>query len=336
MKKLILTFFAFFAIPVLAVSNRQPATTNNPIAERVMMEFKGRKIRYSEIRNTIFFYSNIRDVTKTSIKELFRALQVGERMYLFHLIVGEEAKIKQFEKNPKYKDIYQEAYDNVSMAFAKAKGGKFDPLDPELQRHLEEAYNRTSMIIAIKEKGDKYSDAEIKKAYPEYAAKRKREEFEFKFILCSDRKTAESIINSLNSGASFEALAKQNSLHESKERGGLVPYASEDYLIREFGQSIVDELHSMVVNKNPTNPIMFINGYFGIVKLINSRTVCKSFEEAKKLMPYYLAEEEYLNMIDKKIKNGEIKFFNTNGTLKDPSEVLVVSTQKILNNVRFY
>lgn len=297
MKKLILSLFVCFAMPVLSdtlANNKKLPQVNSASVNKdpVLIEYKGKKIKLSEIVPTIVAFSGASDFSKLSKEQMIKAFEIGKQMYVVQLILAEEAKTKQFEKNPKYKAMYQKAYDDVSMA------------------------------VAIQEKAEKYSDADLQKAYANFAAKNKLKEFQFNLILCSDSKTAESVINSLSAGASFEALAKQKSLHQSKERGGLVNYTRQDLLIREFGKSFVDNLSSMVINKNPSKAIMLPNGYFAIVKLNNSRSVSISFQEAKKSLSYELASKEYYNMIEKQTKNGKIKFFDMTGALQDPNKII--------------
>lgn len=97
-----------------------------------------------------------------------------------------------------------------------------------------------------------YSDAELKKTYDQVVAKSGGTEYKASHILVKTKAEAEKIIEQLNKGANFAALAKKDSIAPSAPQGGELGWFTADTMVPPF-TAAVEKLKKGEYTKTPVH-----------------------------------------------------------------------------------
>jgi len=152
-------------------------------------------------------------------------------------------------------------------------------LRPEVQLQIEEAKNAILFSALLDDFINKsINPAELKKQYQILIKTETGKQYRAKHILVSTLEEANSILKSLNSGKSFESLAKEKSIDKgSAVNGGDLDWAKPEMFVPEFSKAMVSLNKGQITEK----PIKSQFGYH-IVKLEDIKDgVPPPFEEVK-------------------------------------------------------
>lgn len=136
------------------------------------------------------------------------------------------------------------------------------------------------------------------------------EQVEASHILVKDEATAKEVINKLNAGEDFAALAKEYSTDKSNaENGGALGFFKRGEMVSEFE----DAAFAMNVGDVSKEPVKTEFGYH-IIK-VTDKTEAKeadfetSKEEARKMLVEERVNEQYSNWVNDKMEEYEIKTY---------------------------
>lgn len=287
-----LLLLALFSMNVWAAaqsSNMQSAASNNaqqPVKDPVMIKISGKEVKLSQIMPMLVTLvgGNINNLSK---EQLLVAIDMAKKMYVMQEVLLKEAKKNGYESKKEYAELYQRAKDNVSID------------------------------IWMREAGKKISEAELKNAYPSFIANKSLSDYKFNIIVVKDQNVARSVLAGLNSGSSFQAIAKEKSIHRSADRAdtpGAVEFMREDYIANEFGMDFLKKLKSMSAGELNRQAISLADGNFAIVKFVGKRKSAPlTFNEAKPMLAMQVTNQKLENLINQEIKSGKIEFYSLDG-----------------------
>ena len=178
---------------------------------------------------------------------------------------------------------------------------------------LEELKKRVIVDAFLKKKVEEQasiSDADLKKFYDEHKDKFKNgAEIRASHILVKDEKAAKEILGQLKGGASFEELAKKNSVDAAAAKGGDLGWFAKGSMIPAFEQA------AFSLKDGETSGIVKTQYGFHIIKLTGKREAgTRPFEEVKDRIKAAM-EPEKQQEIFKKLKDDLKK--NAKYTIKE-------------------
>ncbi|MFA8358921.1 peptidyl-prolyl cis-trans isomerase [Burkholderia ubonensis] len=112
----------------------------------------------------------------------------------------------------------------IQQAAEKANyGGK-----PEVQAAMQVAKANAETQLYLKDnvKPAPVTDAQVKTRYDEIVASLGKDEYKPRLIVVRDAATAATVLSELKSGKSFDGLARQYSMAQSRDAGGELPWVS--------------------------------------------------------------------------------------------------------------
>ncbi len=296
MKYLLFTmcFWSVFCANVEAAPAAAPVPAQN-VPDPVVLKMSGKDIKLSQILPMLIGLvgGNLNSLSK---EQLTRAIDMAKKMYVMQEILSAEAAKKGYDKDPKFAALYERAKLN------------------------------TSIDILMRETGKTFSDSELKKAYPKASAERQLIDYKFSLIVVNDEATAKSVVAGVSSGSKFEDIAKAKSTHRSADRQdkpGLVEFAREDYIAREFGQDFVRILKGMSIGDLTKAAVRMPDGRFAIARLVAKRKSAPlSFEELKPTLMMQLTNEKFIKLIEAAIKAGKVQFFGLDGKQEQITSIM--------------
>lgn len=125
---------------------------------------------------------------------------------------------------------------------------------PQVQAKVEENTANILIQALLREKfgHPNYSDAELKKTYEQVVAQSSGTEYKASHILVKTEAEAEKIIQQLNKGANFAALAKKDSIAPSAPQGGELGWFTADTMVPPF-TAAVEKLKKGEYTKTPVH-----------------------------------------------------------------------------------
>jgi peptidyl-prolyl cis-trans isomerase C len=157
-----------------------------------------------------------------------------------------------------------------------------DGLDkgPELEEKLQELKKRLIVESFLKKKVEtdaKISDADLKKFYDQHIDKFKTgEQIRASHILVKNEQTAKELLAQIRKGASFEELARKNSVDSSAAKGGDLGWFNKGAMVPVF------EKAALALKEGQVSDVVKSDFGFHIIKLTGKRPAgTRPFEEVK-------------------------------------------------------
>ncbi|HET7587683.1 MAG TPA: peptidylprolyl isomerase [Gammaproteobacteria bacterium] len=118
--------------------------------------------------------------------------------------------------------------------------GLADQPDIQAEIQVQREALLAKALITQHMKQNPVSDEDIQAAYQKQVQSMDQKEYKARHILVSDEKTAKDVIDKLNNGADFAALAKKVSTGPSAKNGGELGWFSPSDMVEPFGNAVKD------------------------------------------------------------------------------------------------
>ena len=184
--------------------------------------------------------------------------------------------------------------------------------DPELQPALAQARAAVLRDAMLRKKVEEGStDEALKARYEEMKSAEgfSYEEVHARHILLASEDDAKAVIEELDGGADFEALAKEKSTGPSAPNGGDLGYFQKGAMVPEFGEAAF----SMDVGSTSAEPVQTQFG-FHVIKVEDKRQVEPSFEETEPQIRQDVARDIVTALVEDLREGVEIERFNMDGS----------------------
>src|SRR5215831_9860008 len=214
----------------------------------------------------------------------------GTELHLSDVEAAQQSLPPQAQKLP-LEQIYPMLVDRLVDGMLIAKAGRKEHLDqdPEVQSRLKR-YEDRLIQEAYVNRALKQAETEdrLRTRYETFLKdKPAQEEVHARHILLSTEAEAKSVIDELNKGADFAALAKKYSKDPGAETGGDLGYFGHDDMVKEFA----DAAFALSPGQYSKTPVKTEFGWH-VIKAENRRTgKPPSFEEAREQLSRDLAHE---------------------------------------------
>jgi peptidyl-prolyl cis-trans isomerase C len=184
--------------------------------------------------------------------------------------------------------------------------------DPQVQRAINRATDTVLQnAILSRDIAPTVTDAAIHAKYDsDYAKKPGEEEVHAMHILVDNEAQAKKIIDQLNHGGDFAALAKANSKDPGAQNGGDLGYFKKTDMVPEFA-SAAFALKPGQVTQTP------VHTQFGwhVIKVIDTRTAPPpTFDQAKEEIRQQIIQAGVRKALDQARQGLTIQKFNMDGT----------------------
>ena len=181
----------------------------------------------------------------------------------------------------------------------------------DVQEQIAEAKKniiRTAYVQQLVNDG--VSDKKVQERYVEYIAQvPEMEEIKARHILVETEEKANELIQQLNSGASFEELAKENSIGPTGENGGDLGYFSKEQMVPEFS----DAAFSITKGEYSKTPVKTQFGWH-VIKVEDKRTKDKpSLEEIRPFIETEIKRDVLDEALEEWKAGKEIVMYDING-----------------------
>jgi peptidyl-prolyl cis-trans isomerase C len=184
--------------------------------------------------------------------------------------------------------------------------------DPQVQRAMERADDMVLQnAILSRDIGPSVTEAAIRAKYDqEYANKPGEEEVHADHILVDNEAQAKSIIEQLDKGADFAALAKQYSKDPAAQNGGDLGWFKKGDMVPEFA----DAAFALKPGQWTQTPVKTQFGWH-VIKVEGTRQAPPpSFDEAKDQIRQQLIQAGVRKAVDQAHQGLSIQKFNMDGT----------------------
>ncbi|SCZ49311.1 peptidylprolyl isomerase [Thiohalomonas denitrificans] len=177
--------------------------------------------------------------------------------------------------------------------------------DPEVQAALEEARRNVLLNAAVQEalEGNPVTEKEMKSFYDEQISQIDGTEYKARHILVEEQDTAEEVVEKLESGAEFAALAEEFSTDPSGEQGGDLGWVNPQQTVPAFSEAL-QNLDKGEYTKDP------VQSRFGwhVIELQDTRSQQPpSFEEVKPQIEQALQQRRVAEYLESLTENAEIE-----------------------------
>lgn len=177
--------------------------------------------------------------------------------------------------------------------------------DPKVQERVAAAQKQIARERYVEKNLEgKATDEALRKKYEELLFNNPRqEEVHARHILVKDEALAKSLIEKLNKGEDFAALAKENSIDPSKANGGDLGYFVKPMMVKEFG----DAAFALNKGEYTKTPVKTQFGYH-IIKVEDKRMQPKpDYDQVKDQVRGQLNEDLIRQMIDGLRKDAKVE-----------------------------
>jgi len=180
-------------------------------------------------------------------------------------------------------ELQQQAFNeflNLIVASQEAKKRNLEDT-PEVQSALEMQRMMVLSAAALQQIAAEAdpTDEELKAAYDSFIEQAKRTEYKARHILVDEKEKAEELIKKLDKskGKDFEALAKENSLGPTAEKGGDLGWFDARRMVKPFADTVA----GMEPGRYTEQPVQTQFGWHVILLEDTRIAEPPSFEEAK-------------------------------------------------------
>lgn len=206
--------------------------------------------------------------------------------------------------------LAQEQVINAALIEDKMEGADLSN-DPLVKQEMQAAKAQIERSVFMQKEADKaLTDDVLKSAYEDYKKNfPETEEVKARHILVEDEKLAKDLIKQINDGGDFAALAKENSIDATKEKGGELNYFVKTDVVPEFG----DAVFAMNVGDVSKKPVKSDFGYHVIEVLDKRQRQPVSYEEAKPLLAAQLRGQAMNIVVQRWRQESDVEVFDING-----------------------
>ena len=194
--------------------------------------------------------------------------------------------------------IYPMLLDRMVDGMLVAEAGRKEHLDqsPQVQRRFKLLQDRLIQQAYIEQLlKSTETDAQLKAGYQKYIQEKPaREEVHARHILVKTQAEAQSVIDQLNKGADFAALAKKYSTDPAAASGGDLGYFSRDDMVPAFSAAAF----ALQPGQYTKTPVKTEFGWHVILVVDRRTKQPPSFEEAREQVSHMLARD----LIEAKVK----------------------------------
>lgn len=161
--------------------------------------------------------------------------------------------------------------------------------DPEVQKQLDQIKKELMQRVYLERQvEERISEDRLRQAYEDFKAENPPEDqVHARHILVEDEATAKEVIAKLNDGASFEDLAKEESVGPSGPRGGDLGYFAKGAMVPEFAEAAF----AMEPGEVSQEPVKTQFGWHVIKVEDRRQSEPPAFEEMKEQLRGQLADE---------------------------------------------
>jgi len=220
----------------------------------------------------------------------------------------------QIKERVPFDEFYAKTLDvfvNSKLVYQAAQQARIEET-PEYQRQLVTAKEDLARKLYLeKAVEEKVTDEAVRKLYDEYVSKfESQKEVKAKHILVDSEVKAKEVINKLNNGGSFDALAKEYSMDKAVDLG----YFTSDMMVKEFS----DVAFSLDKGQYSKTPVKTEFGYHVI--LVEDARASKpvDFEELEPQLKNMVSQQVIEEIFDDLRKNAKVEKFDLNGkAIKD-------------------
>jgi peptidyl-prolyl cis-trans isomerase C len=184
--------------------------------------------------------------------------------------------------------------------------------DEQVQAALDRARASVLRDAMLQQKIDEATTEEaLQKRYNEMKEQEgfSYEEVHARHILLASEDEAKEVIEALDGGADFAALAKEKSTGPSGPQGGDLGYFKKDQMVPEFGNAAF----GMEVGATSSEPVQTQFGYH-VIKVEDKRTVEPTMDETAPQLRQEVAREIVTALVTELREDAEIERFNMDGS----------------------
>ena len=206
-----------------------------------------------------------------------------------------EQKAKGAPDTPELKSAVREELIRRELLVQEAKKAGFDK-KPDIAAQAEAARQALYIRAYIQEyiKKNPITDAQLTADYEKLKSQIGTTEYKARHILVKDEATAKTIIDDLQKGGKFEALASQSIDPGSKENGGDLGWASPSNFVKPFS----DALTALTKGKYSETPVKSDFGYH-VILLEDTRPLAPPpFEEIKPRLLQQAQGQQITKMVE--------------------------------------
>jgi peptidyl-prolyl cis-trans isomerase C len=155
------------------------------------------------------------------------------------------------------------------------------------------------------------SDDKLRALYEEMKAEEgfAHEEVHTRHILLEGEDEAKAVIEELEGGADFAALAQEHSIGPSGPAGGDLGYITREQVVPEFG----DAAFGLAAGETSKAPVQTQFGWH-VIGVVDRRDVEPTFEETEPQLRQDLAREIVTALVEELREDAEIERFNMDGS----------------------
>lgn len=190
-----------------------------------------------------------------------------------------------------------------------------DPAAMEALAQARAAVLRDVLVQKLVEEGT--TDEKLREAYEERKAEEgfAYEEVHTRHILVEDEDKAQEVIEELEGGADFAALAEEHSIGPSGPGGGDLGYITREQVVPEFG----DAAFALEAGEVSEEPVQTQFGWH-VIGVLDRRDVEPTFEETEPQLRQELARSLVTALLEDLREDAEIERFNIDGSpIEEPA-----------------
>ncbi len=183
--------------------------------------------------------------------------------------------------------------------------------DPEVEKRLAEVRSQIVRSLYVERYvSENVTDERVKEEYQKIKKENENvQEVHARHILVETEDKAKSLIDQLEGGADFAALAKEHSVGPTGPKGGDLGYFTKDAMVPEFSEAAF----ATEKGNYTTEPVQTQFGWHVIyVEDIRNRKV-PSFAEMEDIIRNQLNQDVVDELVQDLRQNAEIKKFNWDG-----------------------
>lgn len=199
---------------------------------------------------------------------------------------------------------------NARLIAEKTKGVNLDG-DAEVKKQLAEAKTQIVRTVYIEQQiTKKVTDERLKAVYDEYVKNFPDiQDVKGRHILVKEESKAKDLIKQLNEGASFEELAKANSIDGTAQNGGDLGYFAKTDVVPAFGEAAFN----LKVGEYTKKPVKTDFGYHVIKVEEQRKRPPASFEDIKPFLEAQVRRQILDEMVQDWRTQADIQRFDING-----------------------
>lgn len=205
---------------------------------------------------------------------------------------------------------------NGKLIAEKTKGVNLDS-DPEVKKQLAEAKTQITRTVYIEQQiTKKVTEERLKAVYDEYVKNFPDiQDAKARHILVKEEAKAKDLVKQLNEGASFEELAKANSIDGTAQNGGDLGYFAKTDVVPAFGEAAFN----LEVGQYSKKPVKTDFGYHVIKVEEKRKRPPAAYEDIKPFLEAQVRRQILDEMVQQWRNEAGIQRFDINGEVIEPA-----------------